>query len=152
MRETRKCAKQIILILHPFFHLQLVICFLFIYLFIYFLFLLLILFMVFLFDSDVLEHQKEMRFISRAEAEQQRSRVHNSQFTIYNSQFKNLFLLIAAALITYLPMAWYFATHPAQFSARASSVMVQVSLTLASTLGKVSHADAAVHISDCFWI
>ena len=40
------------------------------------------------------------------------------------SHFKNLLLLTATALLVYLPMAWYFAAHPAQFSARAGSVMV----------------------------
>ncbi len=40
------------------------------------------------------------------------------------SQLKNLLLLIAAAMAVYAPMAWYFAAHPAQFSARAGSVMV----------------------------
>jgi hypothetical protein len=36
----------------------------------------------------------------------------------------NLAIFSAAALVVYLPMAWYLLTHPAQFTARAGSVMV----------------------------
>jgi hypothetical protein len=40
------------------------------------------------------------------------------------SQFTNLTVFVFAALIVYLPMAWYLINHPAQFGARAFSVMV----------------------------
>lgn len=36
----------------------------------------------------------------------------------------NLAIFSVAALAVYLPMAWYLLTHPAQFTARAGSVMV----------------------------
>lgn len=36
----------------------------------------------------------------------------------------NLFIFVAAALVVYLPMAWYLLAHPAQFTDRAFSVMV----------------------------
>ena len=36
----------------------------------------------------------------------------------------NLVIFAAAALVVYLPLAWYLLTHPAQFTARAFSVMV----------------------------
>ncbi|MCB0164109.1 MAG: hypothetical protein KDI79_07790, partial [Anaerolineae bacterium] len=36
----------------------------------------------------------------------------------------NLALFLLTALIVYMPMAWYLLNHPAQFTARAASVMV----------------------------
>ncbi len=36
----------------------------------------------------------------------------------------HLFIFVAAALVVYLPMAWYLLAHPAQFTDRAFSVMV----------------------------
>jgi hypothetical protein len=47
-----------------------------------------------------------------------------SQGTRIKHQMINLLIFVLLALIVYLPMAWYLLTHPAQFSARAFSVMV----------------------------
>ncbi|GIK41172.1 MAG: hypothetical protein BroJett011_50050 [Chloroflexota bacterium] len=43
------------------------------------------------------------------------------RFTLYALRFT---LLLLPALLVAAPMLWYFAAHPAQFSARAASVMV----------------------------
>jgi hypothetical protein len=43
------------------------------------------------------------------------------RFTLHASRFT---LLLLPALLVAAPMLWYFAMHPAQFSARAASVMV----------------------------
>ncbi|MCP4358389.1 MAG: hypothetical protein GY796_10275 [Chloroflexi bacterium] len=40
------------------------------------------------------------------------------------AQITNLFIFTVAAIIVYLPMMWYLSTHPAQFTARAFSVMI----------------------------
>jgi hypothetical protein len=42
----------------------------------------------------------------------------------YRQTFSNLLIFFMVAAIIYLPMAWYLLTHPAQFTERASSVMV----------------------------
>jgi len=44
--------------------------------------------------------------------------------TRWKTYLTNLLIFASAALIIYLPMAWYLLTHPAQFTARAGSVMV----------------------------
>jgi hypothetical protein len=40
------------------------------------------------------------------------------------TQIINLLIFILTALVIYLPMGWYFLTHPVQFTTRAFSVMV----------------------------
>ena len=47
-----------------------------------------------------------------------------SQRDSVKTKITNLFIFVFVALIVYLPMGWYLLTHPAQFSARAFSVMV----------------------------
>jgi hypothetical protein len=44
--------------------------------------------------------------------------------TKIKTQIINLLIFILTALVIYLPMGWYLLTHPAQFTARAFSVMV----------------------------
>ena len=46
------------------------------------------------------------------------------QRTKIKTQIVNLLIFTLTALATYLPMGWYFLTHPAQFTGRAFSVMV----------------------------
>jgi hypothetical protein len=46
------------------------------------------------------------------------------QQTKIKTQIINLLIFTLTALVIYLPMGWYLLTHPAQFTARAFSVMV----------------------------
>jgi hypothetical protein len=39
-------------------------------------------------------------------------------------QLTNLLIFVLAAIVSYLPMAWYLYTHPAQFTTRSFSVMI----------------------------
>ncbi len=50
--------------------------------------------------------------------------IRNTQYASRILRLKFLLIFTAAACIIYLPMAWYLLTHPAQFTARAGSVMV----------------------------
>lgn len=49
---------------------------------------------------------------------------HSGQRSVVSRHFLNLLLLALVAFLVYLPMLWYLYTHPAQFSARAFSVMI----------------------------
>lgn len=51
--------------------------------------------------------------------------LRNTQYALrFTLHAKRLTLLLLPALLVAAPMLWYFAAHPAQFSARAASVMV----------------------------
>jgi hypothetical protein len=71
------------------------------------------------FDKRGVEHPQMRNGLHR-----HRSRLRTLTPQFLRHQALNLALFVLTAFLVAAPMAWYFVAHPAQFSARATSVMI----------------------------